>query len=63
MYDNGSRKECKTKSVLNHEGMNARQANDHQLFTRAQKFFIKKRKYFSRSKNKLIIIFNALFLQ
>lgn len=27
MYDNGSRKECKTKSVLNHEGMNARQAN------------------------------------
>ncbi|SUG65149.1 transporter [Salmonella enterica subsp. enterica] len=34
----------------------------HQLFTRAQKFFIKKRKYFSRSKNKLIIIFNALFL-
>lgn len=35
----------------------------HQLFTRAQKFFIKKRKYFSRSKNKLIIILNALFLQ
>lgn len=35
----------------------------HQLFTRAQKFFIKKRKYFFRSKNKLIIIFNALFLQ
>ncbi|ALO86262.1 transporter [Salmonella enterica subsp. enterica serovar Anatum] len=33
----------------------------HQLFTRAQKFFIKKRKYFSRSKNKLIIIFNVLF--
>ncbi|ETE47002.1 transporter, partial [Salmonella enterica subsp. enterica serovar Infantis str. 335-3] len=29
----------------------------HQLFTRAQKFFIKKRKYFSRSKN----YFNALF--
>lgn len=32
----------------------------HQLFTRAQKFFIKKRKYFSRSKNKLIIIFNCI---
>lgn len=28
MYDNGSRKECKTKSVLNHEGMNARQAKE-----------------------------------
>lgn len=27
MYDNGSRKECKTKSVLNHEGMNAMQIN------------------------------------
>ncbi len=63
MYDNGSRKECKTKSVLNHEGMNAGRLMYHQLFTRAQKFFIKKRKYFSRSKNKLIIIFNALFLQ
>lgn len=35
----------------------------HQLFTRAQKFFIKKRKYFFRSKNTLMIIFNSLFLQ
>lgn len=35
----------------------------HQLFTRAQKFFIKKRKYFFGSKNKLMIIFNSLFLQ
>ncbi|SQI68688.1 transporter [Salmonella enterica subsp. salamae] len=35
----------------------------HQLFTLAQKFFIKKRKYFLRSKNKLMIIFNSLFLQ
>lgn len=35
----------------------------HQLFTCAQKFFIKKRKYFFRSKNKLMIIFNPLFLQ
>ncbi|KKA50591.1 transporter [Salmonella enterica] len=34
----------------------------HQLFTRAQKFFIKKRKYFFRSKNKLMIISNSLFL-
>ncbi len=34
----------------------------HQLFTRAQKFFIKKRKYFSRSKNKLIIIFTVIIL-
>lgn len=33
----------------------------HQLFTRAQKFFIKKRKYFSRSKNKLIIILMHCF--
>ncbi len=35
----------------------------HQLFTRAQKFFIKKRKYFFCSKNTLMIIFNSLFLQ
>ncbi|VEA60104.1 transporter [Salmonella enterica subsp. salamae] len=35
----------------------------HQLFTLAQKFFIKKRKYSFRSKNKLMIIFNSLFLQ
>ncbi len=34
----------------------------HQLFTRAQKFFIKKRKYSFRSKNKLMIISNSLFL-
>lgn len=34
----------------------------HQLFTRAQKFFIKKRKYFFRSKSTLMIIFNSLFL-
>ncbi len=34
-----------------------------QLFTVAQKFFKKKRKYFSRNKNKLIIIFNAVFLK
>lgn len=34
----------------------------HQLFTRAQKFFIKKRKYFFRSKNKLMTISNSLFL-
>ncbi len=50
MYDNGSRKECKTKSVLNHEGMNAVQANVPPVIYCAQKFFIKKRKYFSRSK-------------
>ncbi len=34
----------------------------HQLFIRAQKFFIKKRKYFADNKNKVIITFNSLFL-
>ncbi|SUF60111.1 transporter [Salmonella enterica] len=34
----------------------------HQLFTRAQKFFIKKRKYFFGNKNKLTTISNPLFL-
>ncbi|SUG23591.1 transporter [Salmonella enterica subsp. arizonae] len=34
----------------------------HQLFTRAQKFFIKKRKYFFDNKNKSTTIFNPLFL-
>ncbi len=33
----------------------------HQLFTRARILYQEERKYFSRSKNKLIIIFNALF--
>ncbi len=33
----------------------------HQLFTRAQKFFIKKRKYFSRSKNKLSLFLMHCF--
>ncbi len=35
----------------------------HQLFILAQKYFIKKRKYFFANKNKSISISNALYLQ